>query len=44
LRFLKEKADPIVFDTDEYPKAGTTIEKLAKLKPAFKKGRYCISR
>ncbi len=26
-----------IFDTDEYPKADTTIESLAKLKPAFKK-------
>ena len=26
-----------VFDTDEYPKFGTTLEKVAKLKPAFKK-------
>jgi len=34
----QRKGDPIVFDTDEYPKFGSTIEKLAKLKPAFKKG------
>jgi acetyl-CoA C-acetyltransferase len=27
----------VVFDTDEYVKAGTTMETLAKLKPAFKK-------
>ena len=33
----QKKGDPIVFDTDEYVKAGTTMEKLAKLKPAFKK-------
>ncbi len=33
----QRKGDPIVFDTDEYPKFGTTIEKAAKLKPAFKK-------
>ncbi|MDU2063973.1 MAG: acetyl-CoA C-acetyltransferase [Sporomusaceae bacterium] len=26
-----------IFDTDEYPKAGTTAESVAKLKPAFKK-------
>ena len=31
------KGDPIVFDTDEYVKPGTTMEKLAKLKPAFKR-------
>jgi len=34
----QKKGDPIVFDTDEYPKAGITEESLAKLKPAFKSG------
>jgi acetyl-CoA C-acetyltransferase len=33
----QRKGEPIVFDTDEFPKANMTIEKLAKLKPAFKK-------
>ncbi|HXX53435.1 MAG TPA: acetyl-CoA C-acetyltransferase, partial [Thermodesulfovibrionales bacterium] len=33
----QKKSDPIVFDTDEYPKFGTTVEKLKKLKPAFDK-------
>lgn len=33
----QRKGDPIVFDTDEHPKFGSTIEKMAKLKPAFKK-------
>lgn len=33
----QKKGDPIVFDTDEYPKFGVTAEGLAKLKPAFKK-------
>lgn len=33
----QRKGDPIVVDTDEYPKFGTTIETLAKLRPAFKK-------
>lgn len=33
----QKKGDPIIFDTDEYPKFGTTPEKLAKLKPAFDK-------
>lgn len=33
----QRKGDPIIVDTDEYPRHGTTIEKLAKLKPAFKK-------
>jgi acetyl-CoA C-acetyltransferase len=31
------KKGEVVFDTDEYVKAGTTMESLAKLKPAFKK-------
>ena len=31
------KGDPIVFNTDEYPKKGTNAEKLAGLRPAFKK-------
>jgi len=34
---IKGKKGDIVFDTDEYPRAGTTLEALAKLKPAFKK-------
>jgi len=33
----QRKGDPIIFDTDEFPKAGLSIEKLAKLRPAFKK-------
>jgi acetyl-CoA C-acetyltransferase len=33
----QRKGDPIAFDTDEYPRAGTTVGKLAGLKPAFKK-------
>ena len=33
----QRKGDPVVFDTDEFVKFGTTIEKVAKLKPAFKK-------
>jgi len=33
----QRKGDPIVFDTDEFPKSGITVEKLAKLRPAFKK-------
>ncbi len=31
------KGDPVLFDTDEYPRFGTTKETLGKLKPAFKK-------
>lgn len=33
----QKKGDPIVFDTDEHPRPDTTLEGLAKLKPAFKK-------
>lgn len=33
----QRKGDPVVFDTDEYPKKGTTAEKLGGLRPAFKK-------
>jgi acetyl-CoA C-acetyltransferase len=33
----QRKGDPIVFDTDEYPKEGVTAEGIAKLRPAFKK-------
>ncbi|MFJ3259721.1 acetyl-CoA C-acetyltransferase [Pseudomonas sp. NPDC086581] len=33
----QRKADPLSFDTDEQPRAGTTAESLGKLKPAFKK-------
>lgn len=34
----QKKGEPIVFDTDEPPRFGTTVETLAKLKPAFEKG------
>ena len=33
----QRKGDPKVFDTDEYPRFGATIEGLGKLRPAFKK-------
>ncbi len=33
----QRKGDPIIFDTDEFPRHGATIEQMAKLKPAFKK-------
>jgi acetyl-CoA C-acetyltransferase len=33
----QKKGDPIRFQVDEYPRAGTTADKLASLKPAFKK-------
>ena len=34
----QRKGDPISFEIDENPRADTTIEKLATLQPAFKKG------
>jgi acetyl-CoA C-acetyltransferase len=33
----QRKGDPKIFDTDEHVRADTTLEGLAKLKPAFKK-------
>ncbi len=33
---ITEKKDTIIFDTDEFPKFGTTMNTLGKLKPAFK--------
>ena len=33
----QKKGDPISFDTDEHPRANTTMEALAGLRPAFKK-------
>jgi len=33
----QRKGDPKVFDTDEFPRFGTTAESLGKLKPAFVK-------
>ncbi|MGI6326400.1 MAG: acetyl-CoA C-acetyltransferase [Saccharofermentanales bacterium] len=33
----QRKGDPVVFAQDEFPRAGTTAEKLAKLRPAFRK-------
>ncbi len=33
----QRKGDPKVFDTDEHPRADTSADGLAKLKPAFKK-------
>jgi acetyl-CoA C-acetyltransferase len=32
---IKNKKGDIIIDTDEYPRAGTTIEALQKLRPAF---------
>ncbi|SFN30837.1 acetyl-CoA C-acetyltransferase [Proteiniclasticum ruminis] len=33
----QRRGEPLVVDTDEYPKKGVTIDSLAKLRPAFKK-------
>ena len=33
----QRKGDPIVFDTDEHPRPDTTLDKLARLRPAFAK-------
>lgn len=33
----QRKGDPLVFDTDEFPRHGTTAESLAKMRPAFDK-------
>jgi acetyl-CoA C-acetyltransferase len=33
----QRKGEPVIVDTDEYPRAGTTADTLAALKPAFKK-------
>ncbi|HWF86156.1 MAG TPA: acetyl-CoA C-acetyltransferase [Vicinamibacterales bacterium] len=33
----QKKGDPVLLETDEYPRPGTTAEKLAALKPAFMK-------
>lgn len=34
----QRKKEPIIFDTDEFPKRGTNIEKLSKLKTIFSEG------
>ena len=33
----QKKGEPVLFDTDEFPRHGTTVETLAGLKPAFSK-------
>jgi len=35
---IKQKNKTVIFDTDEHPRRDTTLEGLAKLKPAFKEG------
>ncbi len=36
LRIKQQKGPDKIFDTDEHPRFGTTVESLAKLQPAFK--------
>lgn len=33
----QRRGEPVVFDTDENPRAGVTVEKLSGMRPAFKK-------
>lgn len=37
LEIPQRKGDPLVFDTDEFPKFGATLDSTSSLKPAFKK-------
>lgn len=37
IRIPQRKGEPLVIDRDEYPKAHVQLEKIAQLKPAFKK-------
>ena len=37
IRIPQRKGEPLTVDTDEQPRAGTTAESLAQLRPAFKK-------
>lgn len=37
IKVPQPKGEPVLFDTDEFPRFGTTKETLAKLKPAFTK-------
>lgn len=39
----KRRGEPIVFDTDENPRADTSIEALAELSPAFAKDGKCTA-
>jgi len=37
VKIKQQKGPDMMFDTDEHPRFGTTVESLAKLQPAFKK-------
>ena len=34
----QKKSDPVIASVDEHPRAGTTVESLGRLKPAFREG------
>lgn len=40
---IASRKGPTVFDTDEHPRADTTLESLGKMKPAFKKEGGCVT-
>lgn len=37
VKIKQKKGEDITFDTDEHPRAGTTVESLSRLEPVFKK-------
>ena len=37
IKVAQRKGDPLIFDVDEGPREGTSVEKLATLRPAFQK-------
>ena len=39
----QRKGDPIVFDTDEYPRKDASLESLSKPRSCFQKRRFCHS-
>ncbi|HER6548157.1 TPA: acetyl-CoA C-acetyltransferase [Streptococcus pyogenes] len=39
----QRKGEPLLIDQDEYPKFGTTVDKLAKLRPAFIKDEGSVT-
>lgn len=38
VEIIDRNGEKTIFDTDEHPRRGVTLEKLSKLKPAFRKG------
>lgn len=43
LTIPQRKGEPIIFDTDENPRADSSLEALAKLSPAFRKDGKCTA-